>query len=106
MRLYRAVRNDPPTEADFQSPWEQGRHPPKPQLERAWKAVSTFRTFDKAVDKAIQYDLGDFIAELDVPDSVQKQVNATGHADLENATPGELLGYVVQIAVREARVRT
>lgn len=106
MRLFRAVRSNPPTKADFTSPWDAGRRPPRPELEGKWRSVSTFVDFDKAVDKAAQFNLGDFIAALEVPDTVQKKVDPTGHVDLINATPGELLACVEQVSIREARVTT
>ena len=106
MRVYRVVRSNPPTEADFRSPVDAGKLPPKNRPSRTWKAVSSFIEFDKAVDKAAAYDLGDFIAALEIPDTVQATVSDTGHVDLEDTTPGELLGYVVQVSPREARVTT
>ncbi len=96
-RLFRVVRRNPPIARDFESPLAKGRKPPGPEQERSYRAVSTFITLELARNKAIDLRLGDFVAELDVPSTVEQRLDAEGHVDLENTTPEQLLGYVVQV---------
>lgn len=103
-RLFRVVRTNPPSAQDFKSPWDLGRQPRKnrPMQVRLYRGVSTFETLGMARDKATEANLGDFVAELEVPDGVARNPNGRGHVDLEGTTPAQLLGYVVQIHPREA----
>lgn len=100
MRLFRATRSDPPTPDDFRSYWDLRKRPSKPTDEQTFKAVSTFTTFEEAVTKARRYDLGDFIAELEVTETVETTVKRL-HADLHGTTPEQLLGYVKSTRPRE-----
>lgn len=63
---------------------------------RLYQGVSTFETLEMAIEKAVEAELGDFVAELEVPDSVARNSNGRGHVDLEGTTPAQLLQYVVQ----------
>jgi hypothetical protein len=57
------------------------------------------------VEKAVEAELGDFIAELEVPDDIGRNANGRGHVDLEGTTPSQLLKYVVQIHAIESGER-
>jgi len=101
--LYRVTHHNPPTLDDMKSYWDLGRRPPLVQLtdgykrddERAYKGVSTFDTRERMAAKARALALGEFVAELDVPASVELAVNPrTGHTRLHGTTPEQLIGYV------------
>jgi hypothetical protein len=64
---------------------------------RLFQGVSTFEALEMAIEKAVEAELGDFIAELEVPNEVARNLNGRGHVDLEGTTPGQLMKYVVQI---------
>jgi hypothetical protein len=49
------------------------------------------------IEKAIEAELGDFVAELEVPADVGRNANGRGHVDLEGTRPSQLMTYVVQI---------
>ena len=95
MLVYRAVRSNPPTEADFRSPAGAGRRIPSPELERTFRAVSTHLTPEGTAEANRQVGgrLGTYIAELDLPDTVER-VQSGLHLDLYGTTPQQLLGYV------------
>jgi hypothetical protein len=95
MRLFRATKHLPPTEDDFKSAWDLGRRPPRPEDERKFRAVSTFTSWDSVVEKANIFSLGDYIAELEVPDEVERTVSRY-HVSLHGTTPSQLLGYIVR----------
>jgi hypothetical protein len=79
----------------MRSQWDLGKRPAKPKDERAFKAVSTYISAAKMRQVALLYDLGEFIAELEVPDEVERTEKPdTGHVDLHETTPEQLLGYV------------
>jgi hypothetical protein len=59
VRLYRATKNNPPTDEDMMSYWDLGRRPPRteddPRYEQdkaAYEEVSTFVTAEEAAAKA------------------------------------------------------
>src|SRR3982074_853657 len=106
-RLFRAVRTNPPTEQDFRSPWDLGRRPreKRPLQVRLYQGVSTYETLEMMIEKAIEAGLGDFVAELEVPDEVRRNAKGRGHVDLEGTTPSQLMAYVVQIHAIEGRNR-
>lgn len=58
--------------------------------------------------KALEYGLGDFVAELEVPDSVARVEGRRGHVDLEGTTAELLIGLVQTVhPVRfEGRVKS
>ncbi len=64
---------------------------------RLYQGVSTYETLEMMIEKAIEAELGDFVAELEVPDQVGRNANGRGHVDLEGTRPSQLLSYVVQI---------
>jgi|HubBroStandDraft_4_1064222.scaffolds.fasta_scaffold164559_3 hypothetical protein len=79
----------------MRSQWDLGKRPAKAKDERGFKAVSTYTTAAKMRQVALLYDLGGFIAELDVPDDVERTEKAeSGHVDLHGTTPMQLFGYV------------
>lgn len=100
MLVYRVTKHDPPTEEDMLSAWELGRRPDPltPGSEAVFREVSTFNTPQAAALKAQAFGLGDYIATLDIPDTVTATVKeTTGHVGLAGATPEELLGYVQNV---------
>jgi hypothetical protein len=103
-RLFRVVRSNPPTDGDFMSHRELGRRLPRradTALIRAWDGVSTLTTLELAGEYARSARLGEWIAELEVPDEVEADEGAVRklgrHVDLYGATAAQLRGYVVQI---------
>lgn len=98
--MFRAVKGNPPVRQDFECYWDQGGRPERrtsPAQIRTFKSVSTFDTLERARAKASALGLGRYIAELKLPDDVKRQIRATGHVDLEETTPEQLLGYVVKL---------
>lgn len=66
--LFRIVRSNPPTEADFWSRQRLGIPLVDPTKHRIWIGVSTFQTWNAANSKALVYpDKGAWIAELHAP---------------------------------------
>lgn len=95
MRLYRATRSNPPTERDMLSHWDLGKRPSDPRSEAAFKEVSTFDTLEAAARKARAARLGEYIAELEVPDATPHSYKqSTGHIGLQGTTPEQLLARV------------
>ena len=78
------------------------------QVRRKWDAVSTLDTLDLAARRARDLGLGDWIAELSVPDEVRAEVGQPTpprrprgrHVSLW-ATPSQLLSYVVGVTAVE-----
>lgn len=82
----------------MKSHWDLGRRPVRPQDEAAFKEVSVFETQQAAAQKAKTRNLGDYIAELDVPESAIGSRNpVTHHVGLKDTTPEQLLEYVQSI---------
>jgi hypothetical protein len=80
------------------SHWDRGRRPANPRDEASFKEVSVFDNREAAARKARLLQLGEYIAELEVPDSVPRSHNAaTGHVGLRGATPEQLLEYVQSV---------
>jgi len=72
-----------------------GRRPTRPQDEEAYREVSVFETREAAAQKARARNLGDYVAELEVPeDAIGSRNPASGHVGLRNTTPEQLLGCV------------
>jgi hypothetical protein len=94
VRLYRVTRNNPPIEEDMKSHWDLGRRPGRDKDEAAWKEVSTFETAELAAQKARLHGLGEYIAELEVPDDAPMTRKPSGHVGLAETTPDQLLGMV------------
>lgn len=95
MRLYRVTKNNPPIVHDMKSHWDlyPERRPERNKEQAAWKEVSTFMTAELAAEKARLHRLGDYIAELEVPDTAPMTIKG-GHVGLIGTTPGQLLGMV------------
>ena len=82
----------------MKSHWDLGKRPAKRRDEAAYQEVSTFETPEAAAAKARARGLGEYIAELEVPQSaVGSRTPATGHVGLRNTTPEQLLGCIQSI---------
>lgn len=98
MQLYRITKSNPPTQDDMKSHWDLGRRPGRPSDEASYREVSVFDTREAAARKARALQLGEFIAELEVPDAVPRSYSAhSGHVGLRETTPEQLLGYVRRV---------
>jgi len=98
VHLYRATRNDPPTEEDMKSHWDLGKRPSLPRDEASYREVSVFDTPEAAARKARAYGLGDYIACLDVPDeTAMTRSPSSGHVGLAGTNPAQLLGCVQDV---------
>jgi hypothetical protein len=80
--------------------WDLGKRPARkeddPRYEgdrAAYEEVSTFVTAEEAVAKARARNLGDYIAELEVPDETPMS-EKRGHRGLIGTTPSQLLRMV------------
>lgn len=108
MRVFRVTKSNPATEADFISAWDAGRRPPRrrPDLERSFRAISCFDTLARARAKAVEYHLGEHVAELEIPKSIPFIQNQTGHVDLEKTSSADLVRYIIEMHLvsPEARV--
>src|SRR6266699_396784 len=91
------AKNNPPTPDDMKSHWDLGRRPGRRQDEAAWKEVSTFETTATAAARARARNLGDYIAELEVPEQAVRSRTSTGHVGLYGMTPEQLLGCIQSI---------
>jgi len=83
--------------------WALGRRPARreddPKYEgdkAAYEEVSTFVTAEEAAAKARARNLGDYIAELEVPDETPMSSKG-GHRGLIGTTPSQLLGMVQNV---------
>ncbi|MFN8514442.1 MAG: hypothetical protein U0232_07275 [Thermomicrobiales bacterium] len=98
--LYRAVNANPPTAEDFTSNKAKGKPRREPyEREDEWAGISTFDTEARCRAKAADYDLGTFIAEVDIPDDAPiriGQVNRRGHCTIWG-DPDDLLRYVTAV---------
>ncbi len=76
-RLYRLVRTDPPTVHDFLSQAALLKPPPldTAAFRREWEGLSMFDSPGplRKLGKARRWRLGEFIAELEVPDDVRSR---------------------------------
>jgi hypothetical protein len=98
VRLYRVTKNKPPVDNDMKSHWDLGYRPSRPSGEAAYKEVSTFDTAERAAAKARARDLGEYVAELEIPDETPMSRNEeTGHRGLQGMTPEQLLGCVQDV---------
>jgi len=98
VRLYRVTRNNPPIADDMKSHWElyPERRPVRSKEQAAWQEVSTFMTAELAAEKARLHRLGEYIAELEVPDSAPMTIKG-GHVGLIGTTPDQLLDMVQNV---------
>jgi hypothetical protein len=100
VRLYRVTKSNPPSEEDMMSYWALGRRPPRdendPRYEHdraAYEEVSAFVNAERAARKAQAVGLGEYVAELDVPDDAP--MSGSGyHRGLRGTSPDQLLGMV------------
>jgi hypothetical protein len=98
VRAFRAVNHDPPIEDDMRSPWDAGRRPERQRDEATYRAVSAFDTFERAAHKARERNLGPYVAELEIPDDLERTYRPDiGHLDLYGTTPEQLLSYVLGV---------
>ena len=61
------------------------------------KGVSSYTTFDKAAASAVANGLGNWIAELEISDEVEKDISPSGHTNIFGLTPEQLLSNVVGV---------
>jgi hypothetical protein len=102
--VYRIVRNNPPTLADFTSNAAKGLplRDDSPEMRRLWDGISVYATEAQARNKATQFPyLGAYLARLDVPDGAAVRIertirNSRGHHTLWG-NPADLLRCVVVI---------
>jgi hypothetical protein len=98
VRLYRVTKNDPPTEEDMMSYWDlYVERRPQGSGEVSWKEVSTFVTAELAAAKARARNLGEYIAELEVPEDAIASRAPSGHVGVSGLTPHQLLSMVQNI---------
>lgn len=84
----------------MKSAWDLGRRPTREREEREeaiFRRVSTFNTPEAAARKAQALNLGDFIAVLEVPDTVTMVAAPSGHVGLGETNPTQLLGYIQEV---------
>jgi hypothetical protein len=83
----------------MRSVWATGRRPPvlTPESIRAYKGVSVALTLDQLADKVRAFPrIGNRAAELEVPDSVERDgPGRDGHMNLIGVTPLQLCRYYV-----------
>jgi hypothetical protein len=103
--LYRVTKTNPPTAEDMKSHWELGKRPPRQGSEaayqrsvEAYKEVSTFETARAAAAKARTRRLGQYIAELEVPETaIASRTPSSSHVGLTGLTPEQLLDSVLRV---------
>lgn len=101
--LWRTVRTDPPTEADFLSHKARGL-PRRGATEDQWDGVSTFDTRAVAADLARKFGHGEYLArlELDPAGPIRwARTRGEGHYTLWG-TPAELLARVAEVVPLDA----
>jgi len=102
-RFYRIVRGNQATLWDFSSNEARGRRPRRPldtEGRRLWRGLSHFDTLAAAQAAARRTpELGQFIAEIAVPDDTDVDIEQTGRAGHYTlwGTPGRLLSYVRRV---------
>jgi hypothetical protein len=71
--FYRIVRTDPPTAADFMSNRDKGLPPRGPEVSDPdlWAGISVYDHRDRAESQARRYQLGAFLAVIELPDNRQ-----------------------------------
>jgi hypothetical protein len=89
----------------MKSHWELGRRPPQQGNQAAYRRdveayqeVSTFETPQAAAEKARIRGLGEYIAELEVPQSaIGSRTPSSSHVGLKGLTPEQLLSSVLSV---------
>jgi hypothetical protein len=99
--FYRVVKTNPPTRDDFRSYLALGKPllNPTPRRLRAWAGVSVYDTEVTASAKAQDFNLGPFVAELNVPDDAPIEAEGPGQSGHYNlyGDPDDLLQFVVSV---------
>lgn len=103
--LYRVCRRNPPSPEDLMSHEAQGKQPPRnapPEVLESWERVSTLTTKGLAREIADEARLGEWVATLEVPESVEVKVGRPRrspgrHVDLIGTTPEQLRGYISRV---------
>jgi hypothetical protein len=86
----------------MRSHWDLGKRPKDRRDEAAYQEVSTFETVEAAAAKARARNLGEYIAELEVPDSaIASRSASTRHVGVSNMTPQQLLLCVQSVVLVE-----
>ncbi len=106
--FWRIVRTNPPTAADFLSNEAKGLRGRDDNAEtlRLWSGISVFATLTQAWRMAHRVPaLGDFVAELNIPDDPAVRVERTlgrGHHTMWGDAD-RLLSFVVRVMAVERR---
>ncbi len=94
--LYRSVRSPDPTDVDFMSYGAQGKLPPRaqrdnPEFLRKWDGLSVFTTYAAARQNALMFRwrMGEFIAELEIPDDAPVTYETPDHRNHLNVYDGD-----------------
>jgi hypothetical protein len=102
--FYRSVRTDPAEEADFLSHIALGRHPRStdPRVIHQWEGVSVFVSYERARANAEswRWKMGEYIAELSIPDGVPITVEGPDerdHCNLYDVAGAVLLEHVTRV---------
>lgn len=102
LRLYRIVRSNPPSWVDFLSNLVKDLPPRAPERldPLDWASISTFDSFDEASRRARRYNLGAFVAELEIARGSERvfirQTYGGGHYSVLGG-PLTLLNALVRI---------
>jgi hypothetical protein len=103
--LFRVCKNNPPTLWDFKSLTQRGRTPPSIEEENDYNGVSVLESIELARELASLTTLGDHIAELEVPDSIRRISDGSGHVDLMDTLPEQLMDCVIGVHAKESSVK-
>ncbi len=99
--FFRIVTANPPTEHDFRSHQELGRHLFDPSNVEEWRGVSVYGTLRQAQKKARDYpSMGQLIAELEITEGSPVSYKRTGRAHSHYTLPGpcdEMVRCVVAV---------
>ena len=103
--FYRATRSNPPERRDVSSNEALGIPQADSENDEDYRAISTYRSARRCAKQADKYGLGNYIAELNVPDDSPiwiGHISKNGHCNLIGQ-PDDLLGCVgVTVTVGEA----
>jgi hypothetical protein len=82
--FYRITKSNPPTVEDFKSHAELGLSKPPDLPQRRWEGVSMWNDIERATALALRRPkLGTFIAEVELPDSVERAPEGSpGHFEV------------------------